>query len=101
MFGNGGKPDQKGAKEARDYVRALTQSEEVTISFLGKGKYGRALAEVWIGDVNLTEVLLEKGYAVRFGEERKKGFKEFELYEPIEGLGYPLKKKNIKRAKTE
>jgi len=35
----------------------------VQIQSFGKGKYGRVLAEVWVGKNNLNEALIANGHA--------------------------------------
>ena len=66
-------PELKGDEkelgiQARDYVRVLILNKEVIIKTIKDktGKYGRYLAEVYIGDINLNDHLLELGMAVKY-----------------------------------
>lgn len=50
---------------SRDRLRELVLHQEVTIQTIKdkKGKYGRYLARVWIGDRCVNDVLVEEGLA--------------------------------------
>jgi len=54
--------------QVRDYVRVLILNQEVIIKTTKDktGKYGRYLAEVVIGNMNLNDHLLELGMATRY-----------------------------------
>ena len=55
---------EKGLK-AKKYVENQINSNSgmVQIQSFGKGKYGRVLAEVWVGKSNLNEALISNGHA--------------------------------------
>lgn len=67
-------PTAEEGKKVRDYVRDLIPvgSEIVIETFPDKrgddrkGKYGRWLAIIWVGEMNLNEKLVELGYAVEY-----------------------------------
>ena len=42
----------------------LENAGSVKIKTLGKGKYGRWIAEMTIGDTNVSDLMVEKGYAI-------------------------------------
>ena len=50
---------------SRDYLRSLIEGQTVTICTDDdeRGKYGRLLAEVYLGDVNINDLMVEEGYA--------------------------------------
>jgi micrococcal nuclease len=52
--------------EVRDYVRSLILNKEVVIETEKDktGKYGRWLATIYVGDMNLNEELMTNGMAV-------------------------------------
>ncbi len=60
------------AYEARDYLRArletaFAEGVPVVIHSLKLEKYGRALVELYVGDANINDELLERGYATPYG----------------------------------
>lgn len=64
-LGFGGQLSEPYALAAKDYVKSLWKSErraEIGIGRQGKDKYGRVLAHVFIGEVNVVEQLLAKGW---------------------------------------
>ena len=52
--------------EVRDYIRRRLEGQDICIKTYKdkKGKYGRWLAEIYIGEENLNDTLIEKEYAV-------------------------------------
>ena len=66
-------PEIRGAErpqglQVRDYVRVLILDQEVILKTTKDktGKYGRYLAEVILGDMNLNDHLLELGMAKEY-----------------------------------
>jgi micrococcal nuclease len=66
-------PEIRGAERpeglrVRDYVRDLILDKYITIRTIkdSTGKYGRYLAEVLIGDMNLNDHLIENGMATKY-----------------------------------
>jgi endonuclease YncB( thermonuclease family) len=50
--------------EARDFLRNILRGRnDITIHILKYEKYGRCLSEVFIGEQNVNDILLEKGLA--------------------------------------
>ena len=73
-------PEMRGtSKEAgiisRDRFSGLVLDKTVTVETVkvgehrdSKGKYGRYLATVWIGRINVNKLLMDEGLAKRYGE---------------------------------
>jgi endonuclease YncB( thermonuclease family) len=55
------------AKQARDFVSNLILNKYVRLENVESEKYGRILADVYIGDVHLNELLIKERYAVKYG----------------------------------
>lgn len=54
----------KGLKAKRYVEKQIdSNSGEIQVQSFGKGKYGRVLAEVWVGKNNLNELLISNGHA--------------------------------------
>ena len=58
----GWKADPIPAKEARDFVNKLLANQEVSIKRINKDKYGRTVGELFKNEVNIQELIVEKGY---------------------------------------
>ena len=50
------------AKEARDFLNKLLANEQVSIKRITKDRYGRTVGELFKNDVNIQELIVEKGY---------------------------------------
>ena len=59
----GSKADPVPAKAARDYLNSLVAGQEVAISRITKDRYGRTVAELSKGRMNIQKRLVGKGYA--------------------------------------
>ena len=59
----GKKADPIPAKAARDYLENLVAGLTVTIRRINKDRYGRTIAELSKGPMNIQEHLVEKGFA--------------------------------------
>jgi len=74
--------EKKKAVEAREYVRArLNEGKKIELRNIRRDKYFRILAEVWIyipkqGWINLSQELIEKGFAKPYFGETKEEWKE-------------------------
>ena len=55
---------ERGLK-AKRYVENQVNSNQgkIQIQSLGRGKYGRVLAEIWVGTTNINELLISNGHA--------------------------------------
>ncbi len=51
------------AKSARDYLNSLVAEKQVSIRRITKDRYGRTVAELSKGRINIQKKLVEKGYA--------------------------------------
>ena len=58
----GWKADPVPAKEARDFVNKLVANEEVSIKRITNDRYGRTVGELFKNEVNIQELIVEKGY---------------------------------------
>ena len=59
----GNKADPIPAKAARDYLNDLVAGSTVTIRRITEDRYGRTVAELSKGPMNIQEHLVEKGFA--------------------------------------
>ena len=67
MKGKGVLDDEKeAAKLARDFVSNLVLNKFVTLQNIESEKYGRILADVYIGNIHLNELLLKEKYAIKY-----------------------------------
>jgi endonuclease YncB( thermonuclease family) len=58
--------EKESAKLARDYVSNLALNKFVRLENIQSEKYGRILADVYIGDIYLNELLVKERYAVKY-----------------------------------
>ena len=50
------------AKEARDFLNKLVSNKKVLIRRITKDRFGRTVAELFKNDINVQEIIIEKGY---------------------------------------
>lgn len=71
--GKGVSDDEKdAAKIARDFVYNMVYNKYVRLENIRSEKYGRILADVYIGNICLNELLIAERYAVRYDGTTKK-----------------------------
>ena len=58
--------EKAAAQLARDYVANLTRDKFVRLENIQTEKYGRILADVYINDIHLNELLIKERYAVKY-----------------------------------
>jgi len=58
--------EKEAAKHARDFVSNLVMNKFVKLENIQSEKYGRILADVYIGDIHVNELLLKERYAVKY-----------------------------------
>ena len=58
--------EKEAAKIARDFVRNLVLNKYVTLENIKREKYGRILADVYIDDIHLNNLLIQEKYAVKY-----------------------------------
>lgn len=65
-------PELRGSEKdegikSRDYMRGMILNKNIIIKTIKdkKGKYGRWLGIVYLNDINLNELLVKEGYAVK------------------------------------
>jgi endonuclease YncB( thermonuclease family) len=67
MKGKGVSDEEKeAAKSAREFVSNLVLNKYVKLENIESEKYGRILADVFIGEINLNELLIKERYAVKY-----------------------------------
>ena len=59
----GKRADPIKALAAKDYLNNLVAGSKITIRRITEDKYGRTIAELSKGDINIQEKLVEKGFA--------------------------------------
>jgi micrococcal nuclease len=64
--------EKECAKLARDHVADLVLNRFVRLENIQSEKYGRILADVYIGDMHLNELLIKERYAVKYDGGTKK-----------------------------
>jgi len=64
--------EKEAATLARDFVLQLVLHKFVRLENVESEKYGRILADVYIGDVHLNDLLLRERYAVKYDGGTKK-----------------------------
>ena len=62
----GKKADPISAKEARDFLNKLLVNKKVSIRRITKDRYGRTVAELFNNNINVQELLVNKGYGKIF-----------------------------------
>jgi micrococcal nuclease len=73
MKGKGVSDEEKeAAKAARDFVHDLVFNKYVRLENIQSEKYGRILADVFIGDIHLNDILITQRYAVKYDGGTKK-----------------------------
>jgi endonuclease YncB( thermonuclease family) len=60
------------AKEARDAMTALIYQKEVTLLNVANEKYGRVLADVYLGSLRVNQWLIDQRFAVAYDGGTKK-----------------------------
>ena len=58
--------EKVAAQLARDYVSNLTLNKYVRLENIKSEKYGRILADVFVDDIHLNELLIKERYAVKY-----------------------------------
>jgi micrococcal nuclease len=64
--------EKESAKLARDFVYNLVFNKYVRLENIESEKYGRILADVYIDNINLNELLIKERYAVKYDGGTKK-----------------------------
>ena len=52
------------AKSAKNFLNGLVANQEVSIKRITKDRYGRTVAELFIDDENIQELIVKKGFGV-------------------------------------
>jgi endonuclease YncB( thermonuclease family) len=74
--------EKTAAKSAQQFVSNLVLNKYVTLKNVQNEKYGRILADVYIGDIHLNDILLKERYALPYGGNTKQ--------KPVSWLKYKI-----------
>ena len=67
MKGKGVSDEEKeAAKQTREFVHKLVFNKFIKLDNIQSEKYGRILADVYIDDIHLNELLIKERYAVKY-----------------------------------
>ena len=69
-----GKPGQAYGNIAKRRVNELIRNQQVELETYGKGPYGRTIAVVWSGGVNINETLMKESLAWTYKRYCKESF---------------------------
>ena len=58
--------EKSAAKAARDFVSNLVLNKYIKIENISSENYGRILADVYIGDIHLNDILVKEQYAMKY-----------------------------------
>jgi endonuclease YncB( thermonuclease family) len=84
MKGKGVSDEEKAAaKVARDFVVERVLNKYVRLENVESEKYGRILADVYIGDVHLNELLLRERLAVKYDGGTKQKPRSWARYRTV------------------
>jgi len=72
--------EKESAKVARDFVSNLVFNKFVRLENNQSEKYGRILADVFVGDIHINELLIKERYAVKYDGGTKKKPESWEKY---------------------
>lgn len=72
--------EKEVAKLARDFVNKLVINKYVKLTNIQNEKYGRILADVFIGDTHLNNLLIQERYAVKYRSGIKKKPQSWKKY---------------------
>jgi endonuclease YncB( thermonuclease family) len=64
--------EKQSAKIARDFVAGFVLNKFVRLENIQSEKYGRILADVYLGDIHVNELLIKERYAVKYDGGTKK-----------------------------
>ncbi len=67
-----GDDEKEAAKAAREFVYKLVFNKYIRLENVESEKYGRILADVYVGDIHLNNLLLKERYAVKYDGGTKK-----------------------------
>jgi micrococcal nuclease len=61
----------KKANEAKNFLSQLIENKIVTVEFKENDKYGRPLGSIYLNNINLNNLMIEKGYAKIYSGKTK------------------------------
>ncbi len=67
--------EKQMARQARDFtLNALKSAAAIELRNIRRGKYFRLLADVYVGGVNLSQLLIDNGYARPYQGGKRRGW---------------------------
>jgi micrococcal nuclease len=72
--------EKEYAIKARLELEKLIMDKKVTLKNVKNEKYGRLLADVFIGDLHINQYMIDRGLAVEYDGKTKKTISWFEIY---------------------
>tara|TARA_B100000900_G_scaffold401209_1_gene405633 strand:+ start:34 stop:465 length:432 start_codon:yes stop_codon:yes gene_type:complete len=75
---------KKFGYEVRDHLRTKILNKVVTLKCQDLDKYGRLLTEIWIGEQNINQWLIDSGYAFAYDGGTKQSWSSFLLNKELQ-----------------
>lgn len=63
--------EKQAAREARDVLSGLIMNKQIRLENVESEKYGRILADVYLGDLHINKWLIENRYAIAYDGGKK------------------------------
>jgi micrococcal nuclease len=77
---------KKFGYEVRDHLRNKILNKVVTLKCQDLDKYGRLLTEIWIGEQNINQWLIDSGYAFAYDGGTKQSWSSFLLNKELQKI---------------
>ena len=77
---------KKFGYEVRDHLRNKILNKVVTLKCQDLAKYGRLLTEIWIGEQNINQWLIDSGYAFAYDGGTKQSWSSFLLNKELQKI---------------
>jgi micrococcal nuclease len=77
---------KKFGYEVRDHLRNKILNKVVTLKCQDLDKYGRLLTEIWIGEQNINQWLIDSGYAFAYDGGTKQSWSSFLLNKELQSI---------------
>lgn len=77
---------KKFGYEVRDLLRDKILNKVVTLKCQDLDKYGRLLTEIWIGEQNINQWLIDSGYAFAYDGGTKQSWSSFLLNKELQSI---------------
>lgn len=77
---------KKFGYEVRDHLRNKILNKVVTLKCQDLDKYGRLLTEIWIGEQNINQWLIDSGYAFAYDGGTKQSWSSFLFNKELQSI---------------